>query len=105
MGGAEAIVLAQGLIVTILLGPRNIGLYGIVTTTAMTVVALRRVGIDEGFVQQREGDQEEEVQRAVTLELPVCGALSLFLALCAPIVAPAYGGWRLRPPTPGGAVL
>ena len=98
-------MLAQGLIVTILLGPRNIGLYGIVTTTAMTVVALRRVGIDEAFVQQRERDQEEEFQRAFTLELLVGGAFSLILALAAPIVALAYGDWRLLPLTLAVAYL
>ena len=45
MGGSEALAVAQGLIVTVLLGPQSIGLYGIVTTTAVTVAALRRVGI------------------------------------------------------------
>lgn len=95
MGGGEALVLAQGLIVTVLLGPRLIGLYGIVTTTAITVAALRRVGIDEAFVQQRESDQEAEFQRAFTLELIVGGAFSLVLLCAAPIVALAYGDGRL----------
>ncbi|MGH2875456.1 MAG: oligosaccharide flippase family protein [Solirubrobacteraceae bacterium] len=95
MGGGEALVLAQGLIVTVLLGPRLIGLYGIVTTTAITVAALRRVGIDEAFVQQRESDQEAEFQRAFTLELIVGGAFSLVLLCAAPIVALVYGDGRL----------
>lgn len=95
MGGAEALVLLQGLIVTTLLGPRAIGLYGIVTTTAMTVAALRRVGIDEAFVQQREADQEAEFHRAFTLELMVGSAFSLVLVAIAPIVAAAYGDGRL----------
>jgi O-antigen/teichoic acid export membrane protein len=95
MGGAEALVLAQGLIVTVLLGPRLIGLYGIVATTAVTVAALRRVGIDEAFVQQREEDQEAEFQRAFTLELLVGAAFSLVLLAAAPIVAAAYGDARL----------
>ena len=64
----------QGLIVTILLGPAAIGLYGIVTTTAMTIVALKRVGIDEAFVQQSEEGQEQEFQRAFTLELMLASA-------------------------------
>ena len=51
LSGAELLVLAQGLLATALLGPDLIGLYGVVTTTAMTIVALRRVGIDEAFVQ------------------------------------------------------
>ena len=50
LSGAEGLVLLQGLLATALLGPSAIGLYGVVTTTAMTVVQLRRVGIDEAFV-------------------------------------------------------
>jgi O-antigen/teichoic acid export membrane protein len=95
MGGAEGLVLAQGLIVTVLLGPQSIGLYGIVTTTAVTVAALRRVGIDEAFVQQREDDQQQEFQRAFTLELIVGGIFSLVLLCAAPIVAVVYGDTRL----------
>lgn len=95
LGGADALVLAQGLIVTVLLGPRSIGLYGIVTTTAVTVAALRRVGIDEAFVQQREDDQEAEFRRAFTLELIVGAAFSLVLLLAAPIVAVVYGDGQL----------
>jgi O-antigen/teichoic acid export membrane protein len=95
MGGAEALVLAQGLIVTVLLGPRSIGLYGIVTTTAITVAALRRVGIDEAFVAQRESDQEAEFRRAFTLELIVGVTFSLVLIAAAPVVALLYGNGRL----------
>ena len=95
LGGAEILVLAQGLIVTALLGPKAIGLYGIVTTTAVTVAGLRRVGIDEGFVRQAEERQEEEFQRAFTLELMVGAAFSMVLVLAAPVVALAYGDDRL----------
>jgi len=95
LGGAEALVVVQGLIVTILLGPQSVGLYGIVTTTAMTVVALRRIGIDEAFVQQSEEHQGEEFQRAFTLELIVGGAFSLVLLIAAPVVALAYNDSRL----------
>lgn len=95
IGGSDVLVVLQGLIVTVLLGPRTIGLYGIVTTTAVTVAALRRVGIDEAFVQQQELDQEAEFQRAFTLELVVGGAFSLALIALAPIVAAAYGDDQL----------
>jgi O-antigen/teichoic acid export membrane protein len=95
LGGAEGLVLLQGLIVTALLGPRAIGLYGIVTTTAMTIVALKRVGIDEAFVQQSEQAQEEEFQRAFTLELSLSAAFTLAIAACAPLVASVYGDDRL----------
>ena len=88
-------MVVQGLIVTILLGPKAIGLYGIVTTTAVTVAALRRVGIDEAFVQQREPDQEAEFQRAFTLELLVGAAFSLVLLARLRSSRVAYGDGRL----------
>lgn len=105
MGGSEALVLAQGLIVTVLLGPRLIGLYGIVTTTAMTVAALRRIGIDEAFVAQREADQEAEFRIAFSLELAIGACFSLLLLAAAPIVALAYGDGRLLALTAAVAYL
>src|SRR4051795_10672346 len=95
LGGAEALVLLQGLIVTVLLGPSAIGLYGIVTTTAMTIVALKRIGIDEAYVQQDEQGQEEEFQRAFTLELVFSVAIALMIAAAAPVLAAVYGDDRL----------
>lgn len=95
LGGGEGLALAQGLVVTALLGPVAIGLYGIVTTTAMTLVQLRRVGIDEAFVQQSEAEQEEEFQLAFSLELTIGLLFSALLALLAPIVAVVYGDTRL----------
>lgn len=95
LGGGEGLALIQGLIVTALLGPVAIGLYGIVTTTAMTIVQLRRVGIDEAFVQQSEADQEQEFQKAFGLELSIGIAFTLLIAALAPLIAYAYGDTRL----------
>jgi O-antigen/teichoic acid export membrane protein len=103
--GTEGLVLAQGLIVSILLGPTAIGLYGIVTATAMTIVALKRVGIDEAFVQQSEQGQEEEFQRAFSLELTVSAAFSLAIAAAAPVVAIVYGEDQLLPLTLAAAYM
>ena len=103
--GTEGLVLAQGLIVSVLLGPEAIGLYGIVTATAMTIVALKRVGIDEAFVQQSEQGQEEEFQRAFSLELTVSAAFSLAIAAAAPLVAIAYGEDELLPLTLAAAYM
>jgi O-antigen/teichoic acid export membrane protein len=105
LGGGEGLALLQGLIVTGLLGPRAIGLYGIVTTTAVTIVQLRRVGIDEAFVQQSEENQEEEFQRAFSLELAIGVLFSLVIVLLAPLVALAYGDDRLLPLTLAVAYL
>jgi O-antigen/teichoic acid export membrane protein len=95
LGGGESLALLQGLIVTALLGPVAIGLYGVVTTTAMTIAQLRRIGIDEAFVQQSAERQDLEFRRAFGVELGVGLAGSLLVALLAPAVAVAYGDDRL----------
>jgi polysaccharide transporter, PST family len=105
LSGAEALVLVQGLLATALLGPDAIGLYGIVTTTAMTIVALRRVGIDEAFVQQEAADEEAEFQRAFTVEMALDVAAALVIAACAPILAAIYDDDRLLPLTLAVAYL
>ncbi|MBE2316388.1 oligosaccharide flippase family protein [Solirubrobacter sp. CPCC 204708] len=95
LSGAELLVLLQGLLATALLGPDAIGLYGIVTTTAMTIVALRRVGIDEAFVQTAVDDEEAEFQRALTVELALGLVSALAVAALAPVLAAAYDDSRL----------
>src|SRR4051812_29643649 len=90
LSGAEGLVLVQGLLATALLGPDAIGLYGVVTTTAMTIVALRRVGIDEAFVQERASDERDEFQRAFTVELGLGLAGALLIAALAPLLAALY---------------
>src|SRR5262249_18258049 len=95
LSGAELLVLAQGVLATALLGPGDIGLYGVVTTTAMTIVALRRVGIDEAFVQIDAVDEEAEFQRALTVELSLGLVGALAVAVLAPVLAAAYDDDRL----------
>jgi O-antigen/teichoic acid export membrane protein len=91
----EAAVLAQGLIVARELGPREVGLYGIVSITVMTLIALKRVGIDEAYVQQDEEGQEEEFQRAFSLELGLAVLFALVIAISAPILVAIYDEDRL----------
>ena len=91
----EAASLAQGLIVARVLGPSQIGLYGIVSITAMTLIALKRVGIDEAYVQQDEADQQVEFQRAFTLELMLSLLFAVLIAAAAPILVAVYDDDRL----------
>jgi O-antigen/teichoic acid export membrane protein len=91
----DGLVLVQGLIVTRLLGPQQIGLYGVVSTTVISLIALKRVGIDEAFVQQDEADQEREFQYAFTLELGLSAAMCLIILALCPLVATVYGDHRL----------
>jgi O-antigen/teichoic acid export membrane protein len=91
----DGLVLVQGLIVVRLLGPRAIGLYGVVSTAVISLIALKRIGIDELFVQQNEPDQQREFQYAFTLELGLSAAMSLIIVAAAPIVALLYRDHRL----------
>ncbi len=91
----DALVLVQGLVVTRLLGPRQIGLYGVVSTTVISLIALKRVGIDEAFVQQDEPDQRAEFQYAFTLELGLSIAMALIILALSPLVAVIYADHRL----------
>jgi O-antigen/teichoic acid export membrane protein len=91
----EMAALAQGLIVARILGPSEIGLYGIVSITVMTLIALKRVGIDEAYVQQDEQDQEHEFQLAFSLELALAAAFALMIAIAAPILVVVYDQPRL----------
>ena len=71
----------------------------------MTIVALRRVGIDEAFVAQAAEDEEAEFQRAFGVELAVGLVASLAIALLAPVLAAVYGDDRLLALTLGVAYL
>jgi PST family polysaccharide transporter len=105
LSGAEGLVVLQGLLAVALLGPGAIGLYGVVTTTAMTIVALRRVGIDEAFVAQAAEHEEAEFQRAFGVELAIGLAGSLLIAALAPVLAGIYDDDRLLALTLGVAYL
>lgn len=89
--GIDAIVAVQGLVVTRLLGPETIGLYGLVAVTVTTILTLKRVGIDEAFVQHETDDPEREFQHAFSLELALSALLALVIVVLAPILAVAYG--------------
>src|SRR4051794_7828394 len=91
----DGLVLLQGLIVTRLLGPREIGLYGVVSTTVISLIALKRVGIDEAFVQQEEADQEREFQYAFTLEMGLAAVMAAVILGLSPVVAAVYRDQQL----------
>jgi O-antigen/teichoic acid export membrane protein len=93
----DGLVLVQGLIVTRLLGPSQIGLYGVVSTTVISLISLKRVGIDEAFVQQEEADQELEFHYAFTLELGLAVIMAVIILALSPVVAAVYRDQQLTP--------
>ena len=88
--GIDGLVLIQGLVVTRLLGPVAIGLYGVVSTTVISLIALKRIGVDEAFVAQDEPDQPAEFQYAFTLDLGLSVGMAVVILAAAPLVALIY---------------
>ncbi len=101
----DALVLIQGLVVTRLLGPSEIGLYGVVSTFVLSLIALKKIGIDEHYVQQDEAGQEQEFQYAFTLELALSVGMALIILVSAPLVALVYREDRLTALTASLAYL
>ena len=93
----ESVTVAQNVVVARVLSTSDIGLYGIVSVTVMTLLTLKQVGIDEQYVQQDEEDQKLAFQRAFTVELVLSVAFALLVAMLAPAIAAIYGSWRLAP--------
>ena len=93
----EALGLIQAVVVARLLDSDQVGLYGIVSVTVMTLLALKQVGIDEGYVQQESSDQELAFQRAFSLDLAISVAFTLVIAALSPLIGLLYGDQSLTP--------
>jgi len=93
----EALSLLQGLLVARLLSTQDFALYGIVSVTVVTLLQLKTVGIDEGYVQQDAADQELAFQRAFTLELILAVGFSVLILVLSPVVARVYDESELTP--------
>jgi len=93
----EALTVLQLIIVARLLSTSDVGLYGIVSVTVVSLLALKQVGIDEGYVQQDEADQELAFQRAFSIEIALACVFAVLVALLAPAVAALYGRGELAP--------
>jgi O-antigen/teichoic acid export membrane protein len=94
---AEGVVLIQQVLVARFLTISEVGLYGIVSVTVITLLTLKQVGIDEQFVQQDDLDQELAFQRAFSIELMLGLVFALLVALLAPLIAVLYDDWELAP--------
>jgi O-antigen/teichoic acid export membrane protein len=80
-----------------LLDADQVGTYGIVSVTVMTLLSLKQVGIDEAFVQQDSDDQESAFQHAFTLDLALSAGFALLVIATAPLIGWVYGDWSLTP--------
>ena len=95
--GVELLGVAQAVLVARLLGTAEVGMYGIVSVTVMTLLSLKQIGIDEAFVQQDQSDQEMAFRQAFSLDLGLSAVFTLLTAALAPLIGSLYGDQSLTP--------
>jgi len=95
--GVELLGVVQAVLVARLLGTAEVGVYGIVSVTVMTLLSLKQIGIDEAFVQQDQSDQEMAFRQAFSLDLALSAAFALITAALAPLIGAIYGDQSITP--------
>jgi O-antigen/teichoic acid export membrane protein len=85
--GLAGVGFINRIVVAAFLTREELGVWGIILITLVTLSWLKQIGIGDKYIQQNEADQEHAYQKAFTLELLL--SLGFFLLLCA--VLPIYG--------------
>ncbi len=93
----EALGLIQAIVVARLLDADQVGTYGIVSVTVVTLLSLKQVGIDEAFVQQSGENQEDAFHQAFSLDLALSFGFAVLVALLSPVIGLIYGDMSLTP--------
>jgi O-antigen/teichoic acid export membrane protein len=89
--GLSGLSVLQRLVVAAFLTRSEVGIWGLVLTTVVTLAFLKDLGIADKYIQQSEPDQEIAFQKAFTLELFSGMAFFLLVALALPVFAVVYG--------------
>jgi len=87
--------LMQRVLVAAFLTPSELGVWGIVLITLMTLLFIKNAGISDKFIQQSEADQEAAFQKAFTIELLVTLVFAALAAALLPGFALLYGQWSI----------
>lgn len=69
----------------------ELGLWGLLVSTLITLGWLKQIGINDKYIQQGEDDQELAFQKAFTLEFALTLVFFAFLAVALPLYAVSYG--------------
>lgn len=85
------LALIQRIVVAALLTPAELGVWGVVLITLLTLLFFKSVGISDKFVQQSEDDQEVAFQKAFTFELAVTTGFVVLSVAALPGIALLYG--------------
>jgi len=88
--GLAALTLLRRTAVAAFLTPSELGVWGAVLITVMTVMFLKNSAIGDKYIQQSEGDQETAFQKAFTFEVIVTLGFLVVTAILLPFFALAY---------------
>lgn len=95
----------RGGIVVVLLSASQYGVWGIISSALALLIALRRNGVSDRYVQQEDEDQERAYQVALTLDIAYSVALLGLGLLLFPGMALAYGRDELLAPALAAALV
>jgi O-antigen/teichoic acid export membrane protein len=96
--GLAALILLRRTAVAAFLTPAELGVWGTVLITVMTLMFLKNSAIGDKYIQQSEEDQEAAFQKAFSFEVTVTLGFVLAAAALLPAFALAYGNWTIVPP-------
>jgi len=89
--GISGLGFVQRILVAAFLTPAELGTWGIVLITLLTLLFIKNVGISDKFIQQSEPDQESAFQKAFSFEILLTAAFVGVAIVTLPIFALAYG--------------
>jgi O-antigen/teichoic acid export membrane protein len=96
--GLAGVLLLQRLAIAAFLTPAELGVWGALLVTIVSLFFLKNTSISDKYIQQSEGDQEVAFQKAVTFELIVTGGFLVAAAALLPVFAIAYDNWSILLP-------
>lgn len=88
----------QGLLLAGLLGASEYGLWGLLTISFGSLLALAAVGLDDKYIQQDHPDQQAAFEIAFTLQSMLCGIFTLIALVAIPLFSILYNQPRILAP-------
>jgi O-antigen/teichoic acid export membrane protein len=96
--GLNTLGLMRGFLLAGFLATDDYGVWGVLSVAVAGLFWFKDVGIPDKFVQQNEADQELAFQKAFTLEAAMTAIFTAIVALALPLIALAYGQWKIVAP-------
>jgi len=90
--------LARGFLLAGFLSTSDYGVWGVLSVAVAGLFWFKDVGVPDKYVQQDESDQELAFQKAFTMEAAMTGIFTVIVALAVPLIALAYGQWKIVAP-------